>query len=198
MSLFGPIIDKEAVEVAVRDHLVDWMPTYVAEMERQRGLNPGDLEAVREYVCTSDFKKWPEEALPTVAVICPGLDGEPSKDGSGDYTAPWQVGVAAIVAASDTALTRKAAGLYAAAIRGAILQHQSVSGLASGVDWVGERYDDIPEESGRTLASGQVIFRVWVPETIRANDGPVEPDVNPPTDWPTADTVDVQVQKEDI
>lgn len=195
MSIFKTIANAAAVEQAVLTFYQSWMPTYIAEVERQAGLDAQSLPMIRSFQNRTEFQDWPEEQLPTLIVVSPGFIGEPRQAGDGTYLAPFSIGVASVVSARDKASTNQLAKLYAAAARAAILQHQSVGGIAEGVDWLDERYSDVPEESGRTLASGQAIFRVWIPNAVTAGEGPKEP-LEDPYDapaWPTVATTEVQV-----
>lgn len=201
MTLFKPIITRQDVEHAALNTLKPWFDTYLAEVERQKGLIVRQLPRPRSYMRRNEFDKWPEEQLPSIIVISPGIVGRPTASGSGMFTADWGLGVAVIAEGRDNDNTRDLVGYYTAAIRALILQRPSLNGFAKGVVWEDERYDDISDfDAGRTMASGQVVFQVEVEDVVSTRAGPVTPDtppVDPPPvspDWPIADTVTADVQ----
>lgn len=181
MSVYGDIFDKTALEAAATSTLQTWLPSYLGEVERKRGLTPGWMARPRTWTTRNDFDKWPEETLPCMLLVSPGLAAEPLKDGNGRYRSVWFLGIAVIVQARNKNDVELMCGLYTAAIRAAVVQHPSLGGVAEGVDWVNERYDDLPSTKGRTLAAGQVIFEVEVADVVSAHDGPAAPDPDPET-----------------
>lgn len=212
MTLFGIIKTRSQVQQAVIDHLqgdlekggdhAGWMTPYLAEVERQMGLNPKSLPPVRAWVTANEFRKMPEEQIPVGVVVSPGLSDRPVKDGSKVYTAKWHIGIAIVVKGRDKEETGENAGLYAAACRGAMLQHQSLGGFAKAVDWLDEDYTNIKTEANRTLGSAQLIFEIEVGNTIQTLAGLVTVPEDPydvPDSWPTAEkvTVDVEQLEED-
>lgn len=203
-SIFKNIITRQDVEIRVRDTIKTWIDSYLAEVERQNGLNVRQLPRPRSYTRRNEFERWPEDQIPAVIVISPGLTAPPVANGSGQFRGYWGVGVAVITEGQDTDNTRDLAGYYTAAIRALILQRPSLGGFAMGVTWEDERYDDISDvEMGRTLASGQVVFQVEVEDIVSTKAGPVTPDtppVTPPDDsptWPVATVVTADVEMED-
>jgi len=173
-ELFGTIKHAGQIEDMAEDFLKLWTPTYLAEMERQLGLDSKSLPHIRAWTRINEFEKWPEDQLPTVLLICPGLAEPPIKDGSGAYRAKWALGVAVVVSASTERATRNIAGIYSAAIRATLLQHRSLGGQALGVDWTDERYDDLPSEDSRSLAAARQVFVVEVADVTNAKLGPDE------------------------
>lgn len=200
-SIFKPIVTRQEVEMAALNTLKLWFDTYLAEVERQKGLDVRQLPRPRSYIRKNEFDRWPEDQIPAIIVISPGLVGPPSGTGSGSFRGDWQLGVAVITEGQDNDNTRDLVGYYTAAIRALILQRPSLGGFAMGVTWEDERYDDISDtEVGRTMASGQVVFQVTVEDLVSTKAGPVTPDtppVTPPDDsptWPIATTVTADVQ----
>lgn len=200
-SVFGKIIGKEQVEQAVEATLKKWMTTYLAEIERQRGIPPRSLPEIRNYTNVNEFEKWPEDQLPLVVIISPGLGGEkPRMEGDGTYTAKFLIGLATVVSADTQENTSKIAGMYGAAVRACLAQQQDLGGISTGIEWQDERFDDIPNEERRSLASVQEVFLVEVPGIVNERDGlmavPDDP-YAPIGDWPEAETVHVTINKED-
>lgn len=116
--------------------------------------------------------------MPSCIIVAPGLLGEPVKRG-GLSIATWGVSVGCVVSGQDRENTFDLSELYAAAVRGCVVQHSSLGGFATATDWIGERYDDIPNDMLRTLAAGTVQFAVEVQGAIMPGEGPDEPLVDP-------------------
>jgi hypothetical protein len=153
------------------------MPTYLAEMERQTGRNPQTLPHIRGWALHSEFEALPgEEQLPLCVVVSPGLVDEPTKDGAGAYRTKWGLAVAVVVSANTPEASRTLVGLYAAAARGSLLQRRSLGGVARGVEWLDERYDDLDINDERSLAAARLVFAVDVGDVVSVKEGPVEPD----------------------
>lgn len=199
-SIFGQIVDADQVEAAVLETLRKWLPTYLAEIERQRGITPpGSLPRPRSWTVASSLDKWPDHPLPAVFAVSPGLAEEPLRTSRGGYRAPWGVGVAAVVSAKDRAASRRLAAMYGAAIRTCLLQHRSLAGFATGLDWIDEDLDNAPPEQARTLAIAQELFVVTVDRVLDPAAGPAQPDpeadpTEPYDDWPTVQTTDLDVE----
>lgn len=191
-SGIGPLMTGRDVELATLTFLKRWAGTYLAECERQRGYAPGALPRIRAWTTSPDFEKWPEDQLPCVLLVSPGLAETPLMDGSGHYRVKFSLGVAVIVSTASMDETAALAKLYVAAMRAAILQHQSLEGFAFGIEWLDENYDDLPSIDGRSLGAGQAIFAVQVDAFSRRWNGPVTPTEPPAPDTdplPTDSTV---------
>lgn len=202
MTVFDHILTADVVEQHALETLQTWLPTYLREVERQTGRDPNTLPAVRSWKPVNIFERWPEDQLPAVLLVSPGLIGTPEKEGDGYYRARWSLGIGVVVSARDAATTNSLAKVYAAAVRATILQHQSLGGHSRGVGWVDEKYDDLPAEKGRTLAAGQNIFWVEYAQVVSTKGGPIQPvppdDEPPPEDWPTVETADTTIESEAI
>lgn len=200
MSLFGEIITSEQIRQAASDVISDWSQTYLAEIGRQTGREAGDLPDFRSIIAANDNDSWLEDQLPSCVVICPGMLDEPRKHGT-RYEARWALGIGVVVSARSRSETLGLVGLYTAAVRGILVQHPSVGGVASGLNLLSERYDELPNEDSRTIAAGQVLFAVDVENVIDSSQGPVQVPADPladPGDWPQIEETIVTVEtKED-
>lgn len=202
MTIFGDIVSRNQVETAVIETLHAWLPTYIAEVQRQ---TPGWDEALnipqpRSFTSSNEFHKWPDDQLPCIVVICPGLRGTPVREGRGSYRARFAVGVAAVVTAAQPKMTRQIADMYAAAIRACLVQRPSLGGFASAVIWEDETTSDMPTSETRSVSSGQVIFTVEVEGVTTAQAGPTSVTV-PPEDpsvpyaeWPLVETTNLEIE----
>lgn len=200
MTIFGRILSGRIVEQTVKNHLHLWMPTYIREIERQTGRPAESLPLIRSWTNRNTLQLWKEDHLPSLLLVSPGTIGAPWKDGEGTYHAHWSIGVAVVVSGRDEKTTDGLSKDYAAAVRAAMLQRQSLGGQAEGVSWLDERYTDLPADEARTLAAGQDIFSIEFKDVVSVAGGPVEPD--PPAeavgDWPEVETVITETELEDI
>lgn len=181
MTLFGPLVHSGKVEQAVQSTLQAWIPTYLREIERQHDKDQGSLPSPRSYRLVSesaDPVRWPEDQLPSIIILCPGFAQEPDHQGSGAYRARYAVSVAAMVSARDQGATRQLARLYGIAIAAVLLQKPSLNDFASGVQWVDESYDDIPNDQQRSLACAIEGFTVDVDRVLDTTQGPLTADAS--------------------
>jgi len=200
-TTIGPIVTGRDVELATLNFLRRWAGTYLAELERQKGYTPGSLPRPRSWTTAPDFESWPEDQLPRVMLVSPGLVEVPLADGAGSYRAKFGLGLAVIVSAKTLEETAALAKLYCAALRAAIIQHQSLEGFAAGIEWLDENYDDLPFDDTRSLGAGQAVFAVEIDGITRRYNGPKtpaeppDPDYSPLPEDPYATDVQVTVQR---
>jgi len=199
ISEVGPMVTGRDVELAAIATLKKWSSTYLADAEAQLGRPRGSLPRIRAWTTSHDFEKWPEDQLPCVLLISPGLAEAPNMDGGGAYRANFGLGIATIVSAARMDDTAALAKLYCAVMRTCLIQKQSLEGFASGVTWLDENYDDLPSIDDRSLGAGQAIFAVQVDNVSQRWNGPAypwavvpEPPTDPIPDDPTATRVVVE------
>jgi hypothetical protein len=206
-NVFGTIHTDDEVEDAVIATLRKWLPTYMSEVERQLGLDEGYYArpAASSFTARSDFEKWPEEMLPLVVVIAPGIEEDPVKDGDGVYRGGFQIGVANICSSTDQVSTRRYTYRMGAAIRTILTQKasldQALDGDIRGTTWIGTRNTDVSDEDGRTIWACQQLFVVEVDYIMQKTHGPLAPPIiptDPVPDWPDVATADVSLDKEPI
>ncbi len=179
-SVFGPIKTGSGGEEAVITHLKNWMPAYLAEMERLTGRDAQTLPFPKSYTTTPRApEKWIDSQLPAVLCVSTGLASAPKKEGSGSTRAIWRIGLATICSARNEEETHLFAKLYFAALRSAMVQHPSLGGFAEDTVWQGEDYDLTPSESRRSMASGYGLFDIEVTEVVNARMGLAEPPDDP-------------------
>jgi hypothetical protein len=202
-SVHGRIVAGAEVERAAIAVLRAHVPAYLREVERQYGREPGKLQPPRGYILASQFEKWPEDQLPVVVVISPGLAGPPQRFGDGRVLARWGLAAGVIVSASSIERTRENALLHVAAVRAVIAQWESLDGFTQGVEWTDESYDELPFSDTRTLFAAQALFTVTVGDVVTYGGGPggrypyLPPGGQRPTDppeWPRAKSADVELR----
>lgn len=174
---------------------LNWLAALLSEVERQTGRSSGDLRLPRSWNTVSGADNWPTERLPAVVIAAPGSDGNPERDEDGVYTELWTVAVTVIVAARTTRLARRTAGAYAAAVRAAVVQQlagssDNVLGVLAG-QYVANPLPTIGREENDTVAAGQVLFHIVVPDVVTDTISLIEPPA-PVTD-PAPDDLTVAV-----
>lgn len=203
MSVFGPRVGSYDVEQAVITTLTERLPTHVDRCARRKGIDPVatdfPIRTAGPITATKDFRDWPEDRLPHVQVVCPGMSDRPVRDVEG-YRAFWEIHVFVVVSARDRAATRRMRSVWEDAVGECLLQHRSLGGIATALDWLGESSADVPIDSDedRTLQGTVLVCAAEIPDVLDPTAGPAVfiPDTGtgtPPTypDDPQADTVRV-------
>lgn len=174
-DVFGQIFVASQLEQAVIDLHKMWMYTYIKELELQINWTGQLHPDIRDYTTRNHPSHLPEDQLPQLVVVSPGLAGTPTKDGEGNYRATWLLATAIIVSAIDEPATKDLSKFYAACSRAIMLQHRMIGGVASNTAWIDESYDDIEDDTERTLAAGTNYFQVEVDGVVNWRTGPRVP-----------------------
>jgi hypothetical protein len=199
---FGKLFVPATVENAMLDLLRTWLPIYLAEVERQNDIEPCTIARPRSFATSVENDLEPAEQLPAIIAIAPGTVQAPEREAE-DWRAWYQLTIVALVMTPEEVSTRTLAGYYAAAIRGAVLQHPSLDGTVEGVWWDGEEFQGEPGgDRNRTRGAALVHFRVKVPNIVSTATGPIDAEVvaDPCDDYPpitTVQTVDIVVTEND-
>lgn len=187
------VISGVDVEQAVEDTLKLRLPYYI----EQDGLAP-----IKSWMRISEFAKFPEDRVPMIITICPGLAEPPSRQGDGTYIARWLVGVAVVASARDGEGSRQISRRIGSLIRATLLQSPSLTpkGFARGVTWLDESYDQLDPRLRRTLTSAEETFNIEVGGVVNAQELPWMPAM---TEMPTptgyeADEVDLDVHPMEV
>lgn len=210
-DIFGPIYGPWDVELAVVATLRLWMPEYLAEIERKRGLHartiprPPDPES---YHGGADFDTWVQDRTPEVIVVV-HPNGRPEYAASNGYTQAYNVEVGCQWVGSGSPLAEqpedeaRAVASHLGAASQLLVQQPTLGGLSERVILAAAPDVTLPEPDRRDLAQVVTGFEVWVPTIVRELAGPVEP--NPPespeyqgpeqpyTQEPTVQTTDVDI-----
>lgn len=202
--VFGRIVLGSDVETALIDTLNAWLPSYLAELERRTGRDPGAVPMVRSWRRSNRFYRFPQDQLPAAIVISPGTTGIPERRGDGTIDAWYRLGVAIVCSANKPEATNDLAKLYAAAVRTAVLQQPSLAGdpddphpFAARVVFVGETTDDVPAEYLEIGSVAEVGFDVLIEGIADAAAGPTETTVEPPAELPVVTSHHVDIEVED-
>lgn len=183
MTVFGDWTSPRHIELAYIDHIERWITTYIAEAERQFGIDARSLPVPARGQFTvhrSEFEKWPEDQTPAILVLAPGLAGDPRREADKSLTAPIAIGFGIIAAAGaifeDAAA--EIAQIIGVSIREIVLNLRPIGLDVAGVELLDEQYGDVEK---RSLGSSRLIFRVWVKNWSPGPSGPIDR-VNPPDD----------------
>lgn len=197
-EIFGVIPTRIGIATAARTVLVRWLPTYLAEIERQQSLSPESLPQIRSWTTRTQPTKWSEEQTPTCVIVCPGLSGPPERDGAGVWRSRWGLGVAIVTSGNSQGSVIANSGFYGAAVRACLLQQQPLPDVDGRLRWLDEDYAEVPEGKSRSLAAARIEFEVLIPVTVDDMAGPVG---NPPADpylppatWPVVNTTDLETE----
>jgi len=196
-TVFNKILVASDLEDAVEDLLIKWFPTYLREIERQRGWEGEPLPAPASYAHRTTFDIEPGEAMPKAVVISPGLFEVPThpQGQDGAYNAAWQMAVGIATAAKTEEEADEMVKIYGAAVRAIMVQHQSLESDAVGVFWLDESYDDLQIPDRIQLYKGAaVLFAIYVEDVVSRWAGPIVPDELAQIDS-LAETVDTDIEK---
>jgi hypothetical protein len=199
-SAFGPLVSAADLEDHVQAVLERWLPSYIYEVERHTGTQPGTLPLPRQIVRSSEIEKFPEDQLPCLMLGSPGLIDPPEPDGAGYYTATWQILLGIEIVAGPNRRALELARHYTLALRACAVQQQQDPGVDTGVqivrvDWRDERYDQLDSIDDRTVCVGRVELAVTAANVTQRGLGPLDPIIAPQPPlpespaWPPAQTV---------
>lgn len=198
---FGPILDAADVEAALLAHLELWLPTYIAEVVRQKDpdgeLWPDGVEPVRSFtVVHAAEEKWPEDQIPMILAYSPGLTEPPEYHGDGEVSAKYAVGLAAIAGADTMANTKALTRVYASAAKAAIVQHEDLGGFALGTRWVDERNYPVVQgvDVERNLMAVSATYEIEAAAVLDRDEGPQAPSTEEQPPWGTVKSSEVTVE----
>jgi hypothetical protein len=179
-----------------------WLVTFLAEVERQIGVDPQTIAKPKGWEVVSEFTKFDATKLPAVVIAVGEIGGEPMRTGDGEYSAVFPCAVAVVTGGRTPAETERNAHAYGAAVRGAMLYHLDMERQlpVQGVKWIGETYAEIDTTDRRTKGATMVFFEIRVPDVARDYTGaplgttpPVDPYASPDA-IPTVLTAEFDVE----
>lgn len=143
-----------ALEAVLRGHL--------AETITLLGWDPDVFQPIREWQQLPTLEALSTATFPAVAIASPGLQGEPQHSRADcGYRATWRIGVGIYDRGKDHADTQARVRDWCAAVRLTVRAHRTLSGVATGTSWAGDRYELIPNRNqARTFGAGAVALDV--------------------------------------
>jgi hypothetical protein len=183
-DVFKDIISIDEIEDQILANLENWMPTYMAELCRQKGLDYSQVPAIKSWVTLQKFRHEPQNQTPAIVVVSGGTSAQPVKDGAGWWRSAFVFGVSAIISARDQDSSSRMSKLYAAAIRAIMLQ-QRTDVSYTDIRWNGESYDNIDVGSPDMLTAASGTFELMLDGLVKSQGaGPKVPDIAPPDPMP--------------
>jgi hypothetical protein len=204
---YGPLLGGFSVQQAVYNTLEQWLPAYIAEVNRNLGGNI--LQIPIEYRLRPSFRPWTKDVTAAILCVVNGTVGEPERYNNG-YRATWETDVSVYLYGSqDWQETQALTFAYGACIRAALIQNPGLGGLANATLWVKERYLEGAHEGTRTIGMLIITFEVTVPNNVSTFGGlplppftaagePIGPSVLPPPDIPVVEDYDITVENTEV
>ena len=184
MTVFGQILVTYEVQKDVLAFIQNWLPTYIAELERQYNLTVRTIARPKDYQIGRNADNWPEDALPLVLLTCNQM-ADPEQDT--DSVGYWFEFTGNIVVQSvDEDDSQRVASFIGAALMALIHQKRKLGGLAETTD-VGDLTLLDMGDQARTRAIAAFGFRSFIPAVVKPWAGPTEPDPQPDPDLPYDD-----------
>lgn len=177
------MLSSADVAAAARATLKAHLPARLAALSRP-------LPAPLRYDEVPTFDAIRRVKRSVLGISVPRTIGRPDRYGDGGYDAVWLLSVAVWHEQTSQLPLLTAAGDYNAAVRGTLLEHQTLGGIATQLTWTDESVDLVGDEtSPKTLGLGICEFAVRVPNVADENPLPL-PDG---TDGPVVQTAEVTI-----
>lgn len=211
-DIYGPIVSRYAVANAVRSQLQLWLPSQLAEIERQEGLAahtlplPPDSDA--SYKIVLDFTlDVPQQIVPCLLIVAQPF-GEPERMPVIDQ--PFEIQIGSVIVGTDEDEAIMFADLYGAAVMSAIGQHGSLGTWSNGDPVATESaLRGFPETMymapdsplSRRLVRSTVTFESLISNVFDPRQGPRSVPSNPyvdPGNWPTVQSTNVTFEDESL
>jgi|SRR6185437_478813 len=215
-ALFGRLVTRRDVEIAIVSFLETWVPTYVGEIERQGGLEPRTIpmppDPSLSYRGGLDFNTWEASWTPTFIVNAQPFGAPMRVDASGTYVQEFELAVGVNVQYSGATMpslgpleedsARGYADMLGMAACAAMLQH---GGLGAWPDGSSVSYDTwmveyprtvFPFPDERRVCRAQFVVNAMIANVVTAAAGPRTPAQNPyaaPGDLTVVDAVGIEV-----
>jgi hypothetical protein len=204
-DIFGNVYGGNSVQEAFYNTLQKWLPTYIAEFNRQLGGEV--LKDNVEYRHRPEYRTLPKDVVCAILVIVPGTSEAPQTFQE-SIRANWDVHVQAFVyGTKDWQETQALTNAYAACIRACIIQQKDLGNFAETTKWINEKYYEGEHSATRTTGMGQIDFQVTVGNATTPYGGPptppyapagasTGPSLLPPSDPVIATSKNVTIEKE--
>lgn len=202
-SLLGELHSTYQLEEAALSVLREWFPVFLAEVERQHGLEVGTLPRVPGddfYFAGNDFNTSLGN-LPSVIVVVAPVEGEPEVS-SAFYTQEYDLSVAYTVEGDDEFEAHRNASLGGAALM-LFAEIGGLEGLAQRTTMMKSpktEFVNPGDASQRRLQRSVVGFSTWISQLVQQSGPPetlkeagIEPPELEPPPIPQAEEVNVTV-----
>lgn len=177
---YGPIwtplrleddVKRLLAPATIIDSGLNWLAHYVYSAEQQSGLTPGELPVPVSWNEVSAVDDWPLGRLPAVLIMVGPGDGEPERDMDGLYNEPVRLEVAVVDSANTIFEARRNAGIYATAVRAALVQQLGDHNASGVLGVLAGQFDPRPlplrnPQRKDTVAAGLVACHVVLANTL--------------------------------
>jgi hypothetical protein len=181
-DLFGQFISPEDVIDAAVETLRTWLPTYMAEVERQKGLQPRTIPrppTPESYHGGVDLETWVGADTPEVMVLAKP-SGPPERFAS-SYTQGYTLTVGCLCIGTGSTLAERPeddariVASYLGAATMLLVQQPALGGLTERLVMIAAPDVSLPDSEKRAIAQVVTEFEVWVTEIVSETAGPVGP-----------------------
>jgi hypothetical protein len=184
LAEWGPLVTSVDIDQAVVSTIAKWLPTYLDQIENERGLDQGTLPRPKpaSYANTLESDEFLDHMLPAVIVTTVSTVGQPQLTGDDSYITNWQVNVSSVLRAPRPPATRLNAALFEACVRRLLVQQGALGGMAKRTRWLGSRVAPVADVTGkgRYLAAGMGQYIVFGDVAAQGGmTGPLVPDQYP-------------------
>lgn len=178
---FGPLVVETDVDFAIIKTLRLWLPTYLAQAERERDLAPRVLARPEpvSYSNLLDDDEFPDSRMPAILVTTAQVNDEPVIDAAGIYSVGWRAVVTAVVRGRTPGESRALASLFGGSVRRCLVQQQDLGGFASETRLAsGTMLRPVADSTGqdRYLTASLNPLTVYVDAIVQTGVGPMWPD----------------------
>ena len=195
----GPMIDGWALKQGLVNTLQLWLPTYVAEFNRQVGQSV--MEVPYDYIHRPDERipaKAPASAINTTIL---GTATTPERHGDGSMLAAYHCKVFAYYyGTSDWNESEALLYAFAALVRQTIVQNPSLGGVANTTKWTGIKFYQDKTLTSPLLQAlfADIDFVIVLSDVGNALGGVPTPTLDPLSPLPTVTDVGVTVEAESL
>lgn len=189
---FGPLVVETDVDLAVIQTLRLWLPTYLAQAERERNLANRTLArpVPQSYTNALEDDEFQDAWMPAIIVTTAQLDGDPELAEGGAYEGNWRVVVSAVTRGRTPGESRAISSLFGGSVRRCLVQQSDLGGFASEVrPRGGGRVAPVADSTGqdRFLTAAINQFSVYMDNIVQAGVGPFLPDPEDPNPYDPPD-----------
>jgi hypothetical protein len=211
------LITPDVIEDACIDLLERRHPEHLAELERERGLDPQTIERLKTIdLLIGDGVRLREDKPPVALLGIFGTDNAPERDKNGRLTFVWTLAVQVTAVGTNRRDVIKRRGWYAMTvaecIAGRLPRHADPIDAIALVDVDFTNGTTTIDKRPRTVGEAQLLFSVRVRESmdlqaLPPDDSPLPPGspggppadpYTPPEPWPVASDVTSTVDKEPL
>jgi hypothetical protein len=201
MRVLGPLVHSYSVERAAArilnpDHgLIGVYLDETARQDRASISDPVDrLERPRAVRIRERVRAFSDDQLPALIIVSPGTIGPTRRDGEGNYSATWSLGVTAVTQSTGEDVGRETAAMLATAAADVLLHYlPRVDDRIRNVTWEAEATTDTPMDDARSRHACTRELHVTVEDVVSDFAGAYELTFDdPPLGDPALDTGDRQ------